>query len=97
MTMKFADRTVTYRQFVDDLARKVANLVGRRVIDLMKENPDMVTTDEAAKILGITPSYLRRIKDRFPHVKSGDNKQGKLLFVRNALVKEYSKGEEDEH
>ncbi|MBR1784005.1 MAG: hypothetical protein IJ760_01005 [Bacteroidales bacterium] len=53
--------------------------------------PDMVTTSEAASILGITPSRLRQIvcEDplRYPHTKQGDTKQAKLLFVREALIK----------
>lgn len=91
MAMNFSDRTVTYNQFIDDLARKVAYLVGKKVVEMTKEQPEMVATEEAAKILGITPGHLRRIKDNFPHIKNGENKQGKLLFVRNALLEEYAK------
>ena len=54
--------------------------------------PDMVTTKEAAAMLGITPGRLRQIvcKDpyRYPHTKKGDGqKQGQLLFVREGILK----------
>lgn len=51
--------------------------------------PEMVTTKEAARLLGITPQRLRQIvfedPTRYPHVKKGDKKQGQLLFERAAL------------
>lgn len=53
--------------------------------------PDMVTTKEAAAMLGITPGRLRQIvcKDpyRYPHTKKGDGqKQGQLLFMREGIL-----------
>ena len=48
--------------------------------------PEMVTTAEAAKILGISADRMRKIADRYPHIKKGENKQGQLLFMRNALL-----------
>lgn len=53
--------------------------------------PEMVTTKEAAAMLGITPGRLRQIvcKDpnRYPHTKKGDGqKQGQLLFVREGIL-----------
>ncbi len=90
-TMHFDDRSVTYDRFLNDLSKKVAYLVWQRIQDSMKKEPEMVSTEEAARILSISPDRLRRIKDRFPHTKAGDNKQGKLLFVRSALLTEYVK------
>lgn len=62
------------------IAKEVAKLLRR------DELPDMVTTEEAAGILGITPSRMRQIKDRFPHMKKGANMQGKLLFHKAELI-----------
>jgi uncharacterized protein (DUF2461 family) len=86
MRIHFEDRSVTYNQFLDDVAKKVAFLVWKDINKKMAEQPEMVTTEEAARILNITPDWLRHIKDRFPHIKTGDTKQGKLLFVRDALL-----------
>ena len=52
---------------------------------------EMVPVSVAARILGISEDHMRRIKDKFPHIKNGNNKQGRLLFVRDALLKEYAK------
>lgn len=54
--------------------------------------PEMVTTKEAAAMLGITPGRLRQIVStdpyRYPHTKKGDGqKQGQLLFVREGILK----------
>ncbi len=52
--------------------------------------PDMVTTSEAARLLGITPDRLRHIANhdpnRYPHTKRGDSKQSPLMWVREALL-----------
>lgn len=52
--------------------------------------PELVTTNEAARILNITPGRLRQIvctdPDRYPHTKTGSSKQAKLLFNRSALI-----------
>ena len=86
----FSDRTVSYAQFLDDMSRKVAFLVEKRLSEKLSSTPEMATTEEAARILNISPDRLRHIKDRFPHIKSGDKQQGRLLFVRSSLVKNYS-------
>lgn len=52
--------------------------------------PELVTTKEAAAIIGITPGRLRQIvcedPHRYPHVKRGDSKQAGLLFDRKSLI-----------
>ena len=87
--MHFDDRSVTYDRFLNDLASKVAYLVYNRIKKDMEKEPEMVSTAEAAAILKISQDRMRRIKDRFPHIKQGDGKQGKLLFVRNSLLESY--------
>ena len=73
---------------MDELARKVAVIVAKRLRE-QQDVPEMVTTEEAARILGVTPGTMRRNAHKYPHVKGGDNKQGKLLFVRGALLQNY--------
>ncbi len=90
-TIYFPDQKVTYAQFLEDVSRKVAILVEQRISRHLEKDPIMVTTEEAARILNITPDRLRHIKDRFPHIKNGDKQQGKLLFKRDALLAEYSR------
>ena len=89
MQMFFRDKTVSYNQFLEDVSKKVALLVGKKLKEEAKKEPELVTTEEAARILHITPDRLRHTKEKYPHVKQGENKQGKLLFVRDALVQTY--------
>lgn len=51
-----------------------------------KQGAEYVRTSEAAKILGVSEAYLRQIKTKYPHIKSGDNQQGALLFRRDSLI-----------
>lgn len=62
--------------------------IAQRVADIMqqRQSPNLCTTSEAAKILGISPSYLRRIANRYPHIKQGEGKQARLLFRKEALL-----------
>ena len=74
-------------KFIDAVAQRVAGIV---LASIRQEvGPELVDTEEAARILSISPSRLRHIKDRFPHVKVGGTKQGKLLFKRSALMPQY--------
>ena len=81
--------TLSARQ-MEDLARKTAHIVAKLMKTQNQPSPDLVTTSEAAKILGIKPASLRQIVHhdpyRYPHIKRGDTKQAKLLFKRDALL-----------
>lgn len=52
--------------------------------------PDLVSTSEAAAILRIQPNTLRKIvcqdPQRYPHIKRGEGRNGRLLFDRSALL-----------
>lgn len=79
--LKFIDMEVTLSSSsVERVAQRVAEIL------LQRQTPDLCTTSEAAKILGITPAYLRRIADRYPHVKQGEGKQARLLFRKEGLI-----------
>lgn len=76
---------------VDNIAYKAAKIVINELRKKEQPEQDLVSVREAARMLGVSEDYLRRIKDRFPHVKSGDSKQGRILFVKNALIPSYIK------
>lgn len=76
---------------VDSIAYKAAKIVISELRKKEQPEQDLVSVKEAARMLGVSEDYLRRIKDRFPHVKSGDSKQGRILFVKNALIPSYIK------
>ena len=80
--------TLSSRQ-MDELAYKTA-VVLAKLLKKQDEKPDLVPTNEAAALLGITPESLRQIVHhdpyRYPHIKRGNSKQAKLMFDRKALT-----------
>ena len=77
---------------IDRIAHKTALILFKKLRE--KENdtiPETCTLSEAEEILHISKDHMRRIKDRFPHLKAGENKQGRILFVRSALLETYAK------
>ena len=68
---------------MDAIAVKTA----RRVVNLLNrdEQPKLDKKKKYVDINGYSVYHLRRIKDQFPHIKRGDNQQGRLLFEEDAL------------
>ena len=85
---------LTERQ-MDAIAGKTAQIV----VTLLKRDKQSkqgkekryVDINKAADILGYSVYHLRRIKDQFPHIKRGDNAQGRLLFEEDALYESFNK------
>lgn len=65
--------------------------IAEEVVKVMEEkkSPTLVTTEEAAKMLGISTRRLRQIKHKFGYVKAGDSKQGRLMFDADRLHRCY--------
>lgn len=68
--------------------------IARKVAQMLKQEESLaedeyVSTRQAAAMLNISTDRLRHIKDKFPHIKSGDNEKGKLLFLKKGLLKSY--------
>ena len=72
-------------------ARKVINLLNRDEQPKLDKKKKYVDINKAADILGYSVYHLRRIKDQFPHIKRGDNQQGRLLFEEDALYESFNK------
>ena len=71
---------------IDAIAYKTALILEKRM--KQREVPEMITCKEAADMLGIGTQQMRNIKHKYPYTKKGDGqKQGQLLFVREAIVK----------
>ncbi len=76
---------------METIASKTARILFRKLREEEEQPSEMVSVKEAAHILGITQNHMRRIKNKFPHIKNGPNDQGRLLFKRDALLAEYAK------
>ena len=56
---------------------------------LAKEMVKEMQKVKAAETLNLSEDYVRKIKDKLPHVKQGNSKQGRILFVREGLMDAY--------
>jgi hypothetical protein len=71
-------------------AVRTASIVIKQLADMhIGESNDLIDSKEAARLLGLTPSYVRSMKDKFPHVKVGNHSQGRILFKRSELLANY--------
>ena len=76
----------------DLIAKRTAPIVIKQLKEMrVDESNDLIDSREAARLLGLTPNYLRSMKDKFPHVKVGDNSQGRILFKLSELLANYTK------
>ena len=75
------------QKFIKLLAKEMVKEM-QKVKDETKE-PELITVKEAAETLTLSEAYVRKIKDKLPHVKQGNNKQGRILFVKEGLMDAY--------
>lgn len=76
----------------DIIAKKTAELVIQQLNGSASKNDDeYVDCKEAARILDVTPNYLRAMKHKFPHKKVGNHSQGRILFKKSELLENYVK------
>ena len=80
---------------MNTLVETLADKVAERVINHLKGDqkslvPEMVDSNEAARILGVSRQYLLQIKDRFSFVKVGESKQSRIFFKKDDLLKEFT-------
>ena len=71
----------------------IINLIAKEVVKELRrtEKPqsELISCKDAAALIGVSEDYIRKIKDRLPHVKQGNNNQGRLLFLRDGLLEAY--------
>lgn len=67
----------------------VEKVLAMKDLETAKSKDEWLTTSEAARMIGLSPYRLRMIKDRFEHVKSGDEQSGRLLFKKSSLLENY--------
>lgn len=78
------------RRFAVEVAKTTTAMVVKELRNIhKKQETEYVGTAEAARILGVSPNYLRQIKNQYSHIKSGKNNQGRLLFKRESLLENF--------
>lgn len=74
-----------------ELSEKSCEMIAQKLAVIIKGedvNPqcELLTTKEAAAMLKISADRMRKLKDKFPHVKSGSKDQSKLLFLKSGII-----------
>ena len=77
------------------LADLVADKLEKKKDVKVLSEPEYVNTNEAARILGVSPNYLRIVKDKYPHIKTGEHKQARIMFRRDALLNVFVNNNKD--
>jgi hypothetical protein len=72
---------------IDRIAQRTALIVMNKLQGQSIGSEEWVGTREAARILGVSETWLRKTKDNYPHVKGGDSRQSTLRFLRSGLIK----------
>ena len=75
------------QKFIKLLAKEMVKEM-QKVKSEVKE-PELITVKEAAETLNLSEDYVRKIKDKLAHVKQGNSKQGRILFVKEGLMDAY--------
>ena len=70
--------------FIKLLAKEVVKEMRRT--EKEQPQPELISCKDAAALIGVSEDYVRKIKDRLPHVKQGSNNQGRLLFIKEGLM-----------
>ena len=80
-------------EYDQKLIKLIAKEVVKELLKVQAEEPEpekeLISCKAAAAHIGVSEDYLRKIKDRLPHVKQGNTKQGRLLFVKDGLMEAY--------
>ena len=78
---------------IELIAQETARIVIRTIKETRKDDAPrrMITIREAAHMLGVTETHVRRIKDMLTHTKVGNHKQGRLLFDANCIMEDYER------
>lgn len=85
--LQFLERREYDTVFIKLLAKEVVKEMRRT--EQEKPQPELISSKEAAALIGVSEDYIRKIKDRLPHVKQGNNNQGRLLFVKEGQMEAY--------
>ncbi len=90
----FAEKSFNYKmdkfelsdKQIQQIAKKTAKLVVRDLKSMPEQNPVYVSVKEAARILGVSVDYMRKIKDEYKYIRRGENQQGHIFFLRESLM-----------
>lgn len=78
-------------EYIDMMAERTAEKLMMKLSaagDMVNES-EWIDAKAAAKLIGVTPIYLRSIKSKFSYKKVGGSERGRVLFNRQELMDYY--------
>ena len=78
-------------EYVDMVAERTAEKLFKKLsknVDV-ESDEEWVDSKKASRIIGVTPNYLRSIKDKFTYRKVDGSERGRVLFNRQELMDYY--------
>lgn len=71
-----------------NLSAKSIEALAKALAKELRGDKDLISCAEAARMLGVTTQTMRLNKTKYRHTKVGDEKQGRLLFVRQDIERD---------
>lgn len=78
------------KQEITVLASLVAQMITEKMGKGTSSSAEFVDINVAAEMLGYSTTYMRQIKNRFPYIKVGNHKQGRIMFKRTDIENYYN-------
>lgn len=79
--------------YIDMMAERTADKLMKKLSaggnNVVVTDSEWIDAKAAAKLIGVTPIYLRSIKSKFSYKKVGGNERGRVLFNRKELMDYY--------
>ena len=71
---------------IEQIASRTATILYGRLKNDLENQKELVNVKEAARILGVTTTHMRNIKDDYAYIRRGKNQKGKIFFIRESLT-----------
>ena len=71
---------------IEQIASRTATILYGRLKNDLENQKELVSVKEAARILGVTTTHMRNIKDDYTYIRRGKNQKGNIFFIRESLT-----------
>ena len=71
---------------IEQIASRTATILYGRLKNDLENQKELVSVKEAARILGVTTTHMRNIKDEYSYIRRGKNQKGNIFFIRESLT-----------
>ena len=80
------DEVIISDKQIEQIASRTATILYGRLKNDLENQKELVSVKEAARILGVTTTHMRNIKDDYAYIRRGNNQKGNIFFIRESLT-----------